>query len=244
MAAQDYVTPTPNLLPGTTARAADVNEKVDAINAGFEKLPAPRNDAKKGFSEPISIPAGTEPSHAATIEQLNEAVGGDYVTADELQADLDDLSSSIQQQLDDLGDAVSPLVGAIDALSTTTQSVVDAVNGLGEEVDDLRDSIDPFAKIKVISASAYTFEAEDNGKILWLTSDSPVTVTFPGAALPFENYLQGIAIQAGDGAVTFAGSGGAVIVSSGDLFSTAQKYAPVSFFRFAEAGWWLGGERA
>lgn len=66
MAASDYVTPTSDLVPGTKAKAEDINEKVNAINAGFDKLPIPRADSQKGFDEPIKVPAPVDPDDVAT----------------------------------------------------------------------------------------------------------------------------------------------------------------------------------
>ena len=228
MAASDYVTPTSNLLPGTTARADDVNEKFDAVNSGFEMLPIPRADAKKGFDEPIHLPAPTEDSHAATksfIDGLLQPVN-DAITA--LQDALATIGGYATQDYVDT---------AISEVTASIQPVLDALPSLTQ--------LSAFAKIKVISDAAYTITAEDNGYILWFDNAAGATVTFPDSGtLPFENNLQGVIIQAGDAPLVFEAELGSGVATSGDLLSTAAKYAPVSYFRVSASLWWVGGERA
>ncbi len=55
-----------DLIPGTTARAEDINSRMRKVVKGFEKLPPPLLD-QKGFATPLSIPDPTEESHAVTV---------------------------------------------------------------------------------------------------------------------------------------------------------------------------------
>ena len=194
MAASDYITETPPLLPGTTARAEDVNEKFDALSVAFEKLPVPRA-AGGGFSEPVHVGEAVQSSHALSRGQLDAVLGP--------------LQQAINQVL---------------ALAT---------------------AVDPYAAIKFVDDEVYELSADDNGKVVWFTSDNPVTIIMRGdSSLPFDGALQGLIIQGGQGIVSAAGDGESSILSSGGLVSTGKQYAPISYIRVAGNAWWLGGERA
>lgn len=153
------------------------------------------------------------------------------------------------------GEAISTPTGTLDSQAATREYVVEVFNDvvatLADDVAELiNDSPDILtaaqeARIKVISDTTYTIVAADNNYILWFTSDTAVTLTFPSNdTLPFDKKLQGIIIQAGDGQVTVAGGSGVTVGASGDLVASASKYSPMSYFRFDETFWWLGGERA
>jgi hypothetical protein len=70
--ANDYFEHNTKLVPGTKARAEDVNARFDGVVAGMEKLPAP-HPSLKGFSDPVAVGAPTEKEHAVSVEQ---ALGG------------------------------------------------------------------------------------------------------------------------------------------------------------------------
>lgn len=201
MSAADWITPTPTLVSGTTARSDDVNAKFAAIEAAFAKLPLPRNDGLAGFGEAISTPTGNLSTQSATRAYVAEVFA---------------------QILDDVAQDAADLINDSPEILTAAQE----------------------ARIKVISDTTYTIVAEDNNYILWCTSDDAVTLTFPSnETLPFDKKLQGVIIQAGDGQVTVAEGSGVTVGASGGLVASASKYSPMSYFRFDENFWWLGGER-
>ena len=74
MAASDYITPTPPLLPGTTAKAQDVNEKFDALIAAFNKLPIPAAGGAKGFAQAVEVGDATSDEHALTKGQFDAVI--------------------------------------------------------------------------------------------------------------------------------------------------------------------------
>jgi hypothetical protein len=74
MAASDYITPTPPLLPGTTAKAQDVNEKFDALIAAFNKLPIPAPGGAKGFGQAVEVGNATSDEHALTKGQFDAVI--------------------------------------------------------------------------------------------------------------------------------------------------------------------------
>lgn len=59
------------LIPGDLARAEDVKSELEGVQTGFDRLPSPRNDGTKGFSEPIFLTEATEDGHAVTLGQVN-----------------------------------------------------------------------------------------------------------------------------------------------------------------------------
>ena len=101
------------------------------------------------------------------------------------------------------------------------------------------------ANVEVISATSYTISEADDGKVLWFTAATAVTVTMPGTtALPMGTNIEGAIIQAGTGTVTVQGDAESSIAAEGGLVASAAQYAPMSFFRQAANLWWLGGQRA
>ena len=101
------------------------------------------------------------------------------------------------------------------------------------------------ANVEVISATSYTISEADNGKVLWFTAGTAVTVTMPGTtALPMGANIEGVIIQAGAGTVTVQGDAESSIAAEGGLVASAAQYAPMSYFRQAANLWWLGGQRA
>jgi len=75
------------------------------------------------------------------------------------------------------------------------------------------------------ATTSRTLSATDNGKIIYCTSSSAVTISCPdGLAVGFNATI----IQAGTGKVTLAASGTATLNSYSALFSTMGQYAVVS----------------
>ncbi|ATD27096.1 Phage tail fiber [Vibrio cholerae] len=60
--------------PFTKADGQAVENELDAISAGFDKLPEPRAEGN-GFIEPIHVGAATEPTHAVQLQQMSESLG-------------------------------------------------------------------------------------------------------------------------------------------------------------------------
>jgi hypothetical protein len=58
----------------TTAKSIDVKNELDAISAGFDLLPKPRDDGK-GFKVPVAVADATEVYHAITKGQLDTLIG-------------------------------------------------------------------------------------------------------------------------------------------------------------------------
>tara|TARA_R110002072_G_scaffold21764_17_gene76818 strand:- start:2544 stop:3152 length:609 start_codon:yes stop_codon:yes gene_type:complete len=115
MAASDWVTPTPSLVPGTTARSEEVNAKFAALEAAFEKMPVPRNDGKAGFGEAISTPSGVLDDQHATrayvqeiFSQLQESIAED--TAEELAKTPEILAGATEARVKVISDATYTVV--------------------------------------------------------------------------------------------------------------------------------------
>lgn len=65
----DYYNYSDTLLPGQVAQAEDVSGEFEAVQAGLDLLPKPREDGQ-GFAEPFIIAEATNETHAATWGQL------------------------------------------------------------------------------------------------------------------------------------------------------------------------------
>ena len=64
----DYFEHNTKLVPGTKARAEDVNSRFDGVVSGLEKLPAP-HATLKGFSDPVLVGDPTSPEHAVPVSK-------------------------------------------------------------------------------------------------------------------------------------------------------------------------------
>jgi hypothetical protein len=65
----DYFIHDTKLVPGTKARAEDVNSRFDSVVTGFERLPAP-HPIEQGFADPVTVGAPTELTHAASVDSV------------------------------------------------------------------------------------------------------------------------------------------------------------------------------
>lgn len=131
------------------------------------------------------------------------------------------------------------VVRVIVAVSNAEDIVINVLP-VGDEVQ----SVNVRFGVKNLSATAYTISESDNGQTLWFTSDNDITVTVPGTGLPMDKPINCAIIQAGEGTITVQGASGVSVLSEGDLYSSAEKYSPISLIRVSQNEWWLGGHRA
>lgn len=96
-------------------------------------------------------------------------------------------------------------------------------------------------KVEEVAGTAYSLTAADNGKVLWFTSNDPVTVTLPDSATTaIPGGFNVILAQGGDGAVTAAGEGGDTVVNAGD--TTAAPGKAISVIKPLDTTWWTNAE--
>lgn len=118
-----YFTHDIKLLPGTKARAEDVNARFDGAVLGFDKLPAP-HPTLKGFADPVVVGDPTEQNHAVPV---SKAIGGALTYAADTglaNAYVVDLSLSPASYSDGL-------TVVFKALNSNTGAATINVNGLG-----------------------------------------------------------------------------------------------------------------
>lgn len=146
MAASDYVTPTPDLVPGTKARAEDVNEKIDAINSGFDMLPIPRADSEKGFDERIKIPDPEADQDAATkvwvetsmTSQVNQAAASAAAAAaSEASAEASKVSAGVSEENAEDSALASQASALSSAASADAASASESAAALSEAAAEL-----------------------------------------------------------------------------------------------------------
>jgi hypothetical protein len=113
------------LMAGTKARADDVNDRFDAIESGFDKLPE-AHPTEKGFSEPVVVGTPTSLLHATTARDLYG--GGLNCATDTGAANSPTISLAISP-----GSYFVGLKVAFKALSGCTGSCTLDVNGLGQK---------------------------------------------------------------------------------------------------------------
>lgn len=77
-----FYTRVKQFLSRSKAKAADVRSELDAISAGFDKLPTPLDDGT-GFSDPVKVGTATDPAHATPLSKLDS-----YYTKSEVAAQL------------------------------------------------------------------------------------------------------------------------------------------------------------
>jgi hypothetical protein len=83
--ANSYYTRVAAFTSRTKAKSDDVRSELDAISAAFDNFPAVTGNGE-GFSDPVKVGTATEPNHAATLQQLNDATTGNAQNASDAQA--------------------------------------------------------------------------------------------------------------------------------------------------------------
>ncbi|MFN3749240.1 MAG: hypothetical protein ACK4SJ_11195 [Sphingorhabdus sp.] len=150
--------------------------------------------------------------------------------------------ASVQQLFDDA------LAGGLadERIRDTIGAALNEIAGIDIVVDDAGNTIGlavvgfpPFA----IAGAAYTAQLIDRYRYLRFTSGAAVTFTIPpeadvnfpiGSLLEFE--------QAGDGVVTVAAGAGVTLISRGNAFATAGKYASAQLKKVDANIWTVIGD--
>lgn len=83
--ANDYFQKGSAINPYTTAKAEDVNDELSKIEAGFDKLPTPRDDGT-GFKDPVKVADAVEAEHAISKGQFDAVVSDVFTARDQAQA--------------------------------------------------------------------------------------------------------------------------------------------------------------
>lgn len=101
-----------------------------------------------------------------------------------------------------------------------------------------------YASVTTVTAAAYTPTAADEGRLVALSSGSPVTVTLPTdatAAIPVGGSIDFAAI--GTGMATFAGASGVTVNGTPSLVTRAQ-WSTVTAVKRAADTWLVVGDLA
>jgi hypothetical protein len=80
--------------------------------------------------------------------------------------------------------------------------------------------------VTTIAGAAYTLSGADDGKLLYCTADTAVTITT--AALPAA--FSCMVIQGGAGQISIAAGAGTTVAAFGNMVKTAGKYAALTVF--------------
>jgi hypothetical protein len=126
---------TPPLVPGTTAKAEDVNDKVSALDAAFDKLPAP-HATLKGFAEPIQVGEPTAQGQATTkafvetamTSQVNQAATSATNAANSATAAAGSESNAAGSATNAASSATAAANSASAAANSATQASSSATN--------------------------------------------------------------------------------------------------------------------
>lgn len=88
----------------------------------------------------------------------------------------------------------------------------------------------------------YTVLSSDNGKDVWITSASNLTLTIPTQAVGGFAAKTWFLVTRGDaGTVTIAGSGGVTIVSAGSRLKVAERYGSLLITKTSDNNWIVRG---
>ena len=93
-----------------------------------------------------------------------------------------------------------------------------------------------------ISATEYTLNGTEGSSCLYFTSMDAITLTIPADAdvdIPINTSI--LIVQAGSGAILFAGGSGVVLNSFNGLNQTGGQFAGASLLKTAANTWYLSG---
>lgn len=143
--ANNYTPTLASLVPGTTAKSSDINERYDNTVSAFDKLPAPAI-GKKGFSDPVPVGTPTAPDHATTK---------DYVDND-LQSSVNVAGQYAASSFSSAEQAGTFLDGAIAAEANAATSETNAANSAAYSAEWANKAVDT-----LVSAAAGGDQIDD-----------------------------------------------------------------------------------
>jgi hypothetical protein len=93
------------------------------------------------------------------------------------------------------------------------------------------------------TGSTYTLVLSDSGKLLELNKSTAQTLLIPtNASVAFPTGTQIMAYQAGIGQLSFSGTSGVTMNSSGGKFKTGAQFAAATLIKTATDTWLLSGD--
>ncbi|WP_271270486.1 hypothetical protein [Aliamphritea hakodatensis] len=184
----DYFSQESERIPGTRARAENINKDLKGIEAGFDKLPNPRTDERPGFSEPIAVPEAIDDDQAATFGQAKQyanaaaAAGGNPAALPVTALAIGSLGEG-----ESLINRNGVLTGGSSHKVHTARSLA---MGQGDELEIIHDDLSDAADNRIVQVSEKTLGTnlssdvlvQDGSDAVWQSEAgaSPVSVTDNG----------------------------------------------------------------
>lgn len=174
----DYFSQESERIPGTRARAENINKDLKGIEAGFDKLPNPRTDERPGFSEPIAVPEAVDDDQAATFGQAKQyanaaaAAGGDPAALPVTALAVGSLGEG-----ESLINRNGVLTGGSSHKVHTARSLA---MGQGDELEIIHDDLSDAADNRIVQVSEKTLGTNLSSDVLVQDSSDAVWQSLPG----------------------------------------------------------------
>ena len=177
----DYYVRQASLAPRTKAKGDQIIGELDAVSAGFDKLPAPRNDGT-GFSEPLRVGDPTDQAHAvplSLLESTESSIGQDKAEIEQLKNEVNSAKASVDESEIDINNTASEVTAN---KNLSEQSKLDAQQS-ATDAENSNNSAESFAEASeasALAASQSNVEAEqkrDDSQTYALQSEQSATAS-------------------------------------------------------------------
>jgi len=159
----EYYVRQAELAARTKAKGDQIVGALDAISAGFDKLPTPLNDGT-GFSDPVKVGLATEQEHAiplSMIEGVEASVSQDRAAIEALKNEVNVAKASVDQSEADINSTAAKVVANKNLSEQSKLDAQQAVLDAEQKVQDAQQKVED-AEAEVLKAQQAVSDAEQH----------------------------------------------------------------------------------